>query len=126
MDRTLAQIFGKSETTADVTTKISEILRETIICQTISRQISLCYNMSDRFLRAVISSQTGCYNMSDTFYAKILLLYCAIICQTIGNYLILPAVICKTKSVIICQTVKLPNSACYIMSDKLCKNMSDR
>ena len=101
--------------------------------------------MSDRFLRAVISSQTGCYNMSDTFYAKILLLYCAIICQTIGNYLILPAVICQTKSVIICQTVNYPilsvmicqtncviicqtddNFACYDKSDKLCYIMSDR
>ena len=67
--------------------------RETIICQTIIRPNSFCYNMSDRFLCAVIISQTGCYNMSDTFYANNLLIYCAVIYQTTGNYLILPVVI---------------------------------
>ena len=72
----------------------------TIICQTIIRPISFCYNMSDRFLGAVISSQTGCYNKSDTFYANNLLIYCAVIYQTTGNYLILPVVICQTNSVI--------------------------
>ena len=77
---------------------------ETIICQTIIRPNSFCYNMSDRFLGAVISSQTGCYNKSDTFYANNLLIYCAVIYQTTGNYLILPVVICQTNSVIICQT----------------------
>ena len=65
--------------------------------------------MSDRFLCAVIISQTGCYNMSDTFYANNLLIYCAVIYQTTGNYLILPVVICQTNNypilpVVICQT----------------------
>ena len=81
---------------------------ETIICQTILRPNSFCYNMSDRFLCAVIISQTGCYNMSDTFYANNLLIYCAVIYQTTGNYLILPVVICQTNSVIICQTNNYP------------------
>ena len=83
-------------------------LWETIICQTIIRPISFCYNMSDRFLCAVIICQTGCYNKSDTFYANNLLIYCAVIYQTTGNYQILPGVICQTNSVIICQTDNYP------------------
>ena len=80
------------------------IAGETIICQTIIRPNSFRYNMSDRFLCAVIITQTGCYNMSDTFYANNLLIYCAVIYKTTGNYLILPIIICQTNSVIICQT----------------------
>ena len=89
--------------------------------------------MSDRFLGAVISSQTGCYNKSDTFYANNLLIYCAVIYQTTGNYLILPVVICQTNSVIICQTDNypiLPVIICQthpvILCPKCwCYNMSD-